>query len=823
MNFDPARWTSWRTQLRGVVARWHENRLPRLRGLGTIVLWLEALARAFWPVLTIVTLFLALAFFDVLPRLASWLHWAVLLIFAGGLIAAVVHGVRGFVRPATSDVERRLERDGALAHRPLETLADRPVAGDARLWALHRRRAERQLSQLRLSAPDTDLAPRDPRALRVASVLVLLLAISIGWGELGPRLSAALTPPLGSRDAAAPNPLDLWIKPPAYTGLAPIIPAPGDMRVLNVPIGSTIEAHVATGRRLPTLQIDERKTEFEKLPAGGYVASTVIDAGTQINVRQGWSSLGSWPIRIVPDKAPLVGWTDLPHASERGSLVVPWTARDDYGVRKLTVTVTPNIALALPVEPVDVEIAIQPDAKDASGQAFVDLASHFAAGFEVTLRLTARDALDQAGKSEVETATLPERAFRHPVARVLIQARKTLITEGMKTRRDVARMIAEQAFNPERYGGSPGLFLTLRSVTARLLRSPDVATGVDAAQALWDVAIQLEDQGLGEAEKALRAAEEKLQRLLADPNSTEQQLADAAREASQALDRYLDAMREQMREMAQRGELIDIPDELADQMMSSEDLRDMAQRMRELAESGARESAQRTLEELRRALEGMRGQGQAGEQGSSESQKQSAERMKQAMQALKDLKQLEQQQRQLMDDTFQSVDRTGRTTQGQQQQQEQLRQKLGQTTDKLNQSGMPTPDSLGRADRAMNGAGRAMQRGAGDEAVARQGEAVQALREGSQQAMKQMAEALKRSGAMVMRRSGGTGGMGRDPFGRPMREGDQQLRDNGEVKIPGQPDTKRVREILEELRRRSGETNRPQSERDYIDRLLRQF
>jgi hypothetical protein len=34
---------------------------------------------------------------------------------------------------------------------------------------------------------------------------------------------------------------------------------------------------------------------------------------------------------------------------------------------------------------------------------------------------------------------------------------------------------------------------------------------------------------------------------------------------------------------------------------------------------------------------------------------------------------------------------------------------------------------------------------------------------------------------------------------------------------------KRVREILEELRRRAGETDRPQQERDYIDRLLRQF
>jgi hypothetical protein len=33
----------------------------------------------------------------------------------------------------------------------------------------------------------------------------------------------------------------------------------------------------------------------------------------------------------------------------------------------------------------------------------------------------------------------------------------------------------------------------------------------------------------------------------------------------------------------------------------------------------------------------------------------------------------------------------------------------------------------------------------------------------------------------------------------------------------------RSREILEELRRRAGESERPKPELDYIDRLLRQF
>jgi hypothetical protein len=43
------------------------------------------------------------------------------------------------------------------------------------------------------------------------------------------------------------------------------------------------------------------------------------------------------------------------------------------------------------------------------------------------------------------------------------------------------------------------------------------------------------------------------------------------------------------------------------------------------------------------------------------------------------------------------------------------------------------------------------------------------------------------------------------------------------VKIPDQADVQKSREILDELRRRSGERTRPEIERDYIDRLLKRF
>jgi hypothetical protein len=44
-----------------------------------------------------------------------------------------------------------------------------------------------------------------------------------------------------------------------------------------------------------------------------------------------------------------------------------------------------------------------------------------------------------------------------------------------------------------------------------------------------------------------------------------------------------------------------------------------------------------------------------------------------------------------------------------------------------------------------------------------------------------------------------------------------------DVKIPSEQELQRAREILNELRRRAGERERPEIEREYIERLLERF
>jgi hypothetical protein len=60
-----------------------------------------------------------------------------------------------------------------------------------------------------------------------------------------------------------------------------------------------------------------------------------------------------------------------------------------------------------------------------------------------------------------------------------------------------------------------------------------------------------------------------------------------------------------------------------------------------------------------------------------------------------------------------------------------------------------------------------------------------------------------------------------DPLGRPLRG--REYGDDVTVKVPGEIDAQRARRILEELRKRFGESARPQLELDYIERLLKGF
>jgi hypothetical protein len=114
--------------------------------------------------------------------------------------------------------------------------------------------------------------------------------------------------------------------------------------------------------------------------------------------------------------------------------------------------------------------------------------------------------------------------------------------------------------------------------------------------------------------------------------------------------------------------------------------------------------------------------------------------------------------------------------------------------------------------------------GNADGAVDSQGRALDALRKGAQS----LAQAMQQGdgdgqgdgpGNRVGRQQSGANGT--DPLGRPLHG--HEYSDDYSVKIPGEIDVQRVRRILEELRRRLSDPQRPQIELDYIERLLKDY
>jgi len=116
--------------------------------------------------------------------------------------------------------------------------------------------------------------------------------------------------------------------------------------------------------------------------------------------------------------------------------------------------------------------------------------------------------------------------------------------------------------------------------------------------------------------------------------------------------------------------------------------------------------------------------------------------------------------------------------------------------------------------------------GNADGAVGSQGRALEALRRGAQSLAQSMQQ--QQGQGQMGPGPGQPGRLGQpraqqqtDPLGRPLRGRDYG--DDVTVKVPGEIDVQRARRILEELRRRFGESFRPQLELEYIERLLKDF
>jgi hypothetical protein len=157
--------------------------------------------------------------------------------------------------------------------------------------------------------------------------------------------------------------------------------------------------------------------------------------------------------------------------------------------------------------------------------------------------------------------------------------------------------------------------------------------------------------------------------------------------------------------------------------------------------------------------------------------------------------------------------------------QEALRQELERQRNGLpgmgGEAGDAARDALDRAGRAMDGAEDALRNDDLPEAIDRQAEAMEALRDGMRNLGEAMAENNQGQGGQGQARGESLGQFGeeQDPLGRSRRG---MPTEGGKI---GDADDvyRRAGELLDEIRRRSGENERPEIELEYLKRLLDRF
>ena len=852
----------------------------------------ESLARAFWPLWSVVIFALGLLMLGLHDTLDRNL---VLGIAASlGIVAlwAGYYGLRRMSWPRKSAALARL--DATLAGQPIAAVLDDQVigsddAGSIAVWRAHRARMAAAALKAEAVAPDLRVSKFDPFGLRFVALLVLFIALV--FGSFGRVASVTDIASGGSALAAGPT-WEGWVEPPAYTGKPSLYLA--DIKgVLKIPQGSLITLRLYG--EVGALRVTESVTEGVTESVGGAIAPeaspqknvpdpAIAPEQSMVVVQNGELAIAgpngrSWQVEMLVDRGPIVQLTGTPEVKSDGTMSQEFSTSDDYEVISGTATVTLDLAavdrrfgLAIPPEArdallIDLPMPITGSRAEFTESIVENFSEHPWANLPVSITLSVVDAKDQTGESPAASMLLPGRRFFDPLAASIIELRRDLLWSRENAPR-VAQLIRAVTYLPEGLFRKDTDYLRLRTILRRLETMTENA-GLKLDQrdeitaALWDLALRLEDGDLSDALERMRRAQERLSEAIKN-GATDEEIADLMQELREAT---RDFMRQRATQQAQEGQQGQNPEDAM--RMTQQDIQDMMDRIQELMEQGRTAEAQQALEEFQEMMENMRvtQDGEGGEQSAGQ-------------QAMENLSDTLKEQQGLTDQAFRDLQEQfnpnanagesqdnegqsggqgrgeshegqggqgdgegeGEAAQGQQQgqqdgqagegnQQQSLADRQQALRDELErqQQGLPgagTPEgdaareALGRAEQAMEGAENALRGNDLAEAIDQQAQAMEALRDGIRNLGEAMAQQERERSGQQGQASGENGKQGQqDPLGRSngaRAGGDENL-------LQGEDVYRRARKLLDEIRRRSGDTARPDVELEYLKRLLERF
>ncbi|MDJ0922170.1 MAG: DUF4175 family protein [Henriciella sp.] len=435
-----------------------------------------------------------------------------------------------------------------------------------------------------------------------------------------------------------------------------------------------------------------------------------------------------------------------------------------------------------------------------------------------------------------------------------------------------AIMLEAVTYGAPRYYEDILIYTGLRSAQRTLEASSSLEEAKATEPLLWGLALRAEYGTAADALAALLAARAALEEALRD-GASEEEIARRMEAFKDAAQRYVAA---RMAEAMANG--LEAPPSNTDSAqgpggssLGGQDFSDMLDALQDLTETGATDQARQLLADITNMLENLEFQqgsgsgegfpGMPGEPGESEDDVPQEER--ELTETMRELSELLRQQRELNDETLaqqrgegseqgQTGGQPGGETEGETSEpggeqgqadvpdwmegetgqsladrqnelgdlvEELARRNGGLGSDAEGQDGsggLLDEDQLEAIERAQRRAGRALEDGNELRALRNQEQATRQLRD--------LAEGLAEQLDIARQERLGEGApqpgeAAADPFGRSSTGG---IDDSDSVDVPDEAERQRAKDILDELRRRYGDTP-DEEERDYLERLLDRF
>ena len=839
----------------------------------------ERVTKCFWPFWTV--LFFALAPLilgrqDFLPLEVVWGYGVVAIL---ALLWTLYRGIRRLNWPSEAEAVARV--DARLVGRPIAALNDVQAigaddVGSQAIWDAHLVRMQEKTRDARAVEPDLRVSSNDPYGLRYIAVLFMVVALL--FGSIWPVGSVAEAG-TGTELLATGPVWEGWIEPPAYTGKPTLYLADIIANRVQVPQGSfiTLRLYGQEGD-LAVNETVSGRTDDLGAATDQQQGFEVTQAGRLEIEGEGGAT---WQILLLEDEAPTVELTGPIEADAQGEMSQPFSAMDDYGVLAGVATIELNLEgvdrrHGLTIEPdlrtvivIDLPMPFSGDRADFEEFLIDDFSEHPWANLPVVLTLQVEDGLGQTGASDPENIILPGRRFFQPIARAVIEQRRDILWSKANAPR-AAQVLRAVSNRPDELFPDETTYLRLRAIIRRLeaMETSGLSDEVqdELSLALWELAVQLEEGSLADARARLERAQERLEEAMRN-GASDEEIAELMQELREAMSDYMQQLTNEMEPSDNDG--TDQPDQQQNgETITQDELQALMDRIQELMEEGRMAEAMELMEQLNELMENlqMTEGGEGGEGGPRTPGQQSMEDLAETLRDQQDLtdeafrdlqEQFNQGQEQGQDPGDQSGQQPGQQ-QGQGQGQgdntqggltdesgqggeggggaQSLAERQQALRDGLNQlrNGLPglsgdaadnAEQSLERAEGAMDGAEDALRDGDLAEAIDQQAEAMDALRDGLRNlgqalAENQMDELEEGQGTQTGNAEGRPEPERRDPLGRQIGNSGQL---GTEESMLQDEINRRAEELLQELRNRSADQERPQLELDYLRRLLDRF